>query len=111
MTAVSKKMSKQQRHEYKIRWQTVDGMRLAQEVFHRLAAGKALHDLKMSEHNNRVDLRGIFAPQDSKEKMAPFRNWSLQKLSGQLTFKNVHFEGIDFSGAQLANLRFFNSKI
>lgn len=93
------------------RWKTADGLRLAEEVFHRLATNKPLHDLKLGEHNKRVDVRGICAPEVSKAKMPPFRNWSLQKLSGQVTFKNVHFEDMDFSGAQLAHLRFFNSRI
>jgi|SRR5579864_127652 len=93
------------------RWRSDDGARLAKELFQRLAANRSLHDLGLGEYDGRLDLRGIPAPEVRKEELPPFRTWSLQKLSCQLIFRNVHFDGIDFSQSQLKHLGFFNSTI
>ena len=93
------------------RWRTAEGSELSKEVFQRLMANKPLHDLKLGECNNRVDLRGICAPEISKKDLPPFRNWALQRVSGNIILQKAHLEGIDFTGAKLAHLRFFNSRI
>ena len=93
------------------RWKTVDGMRLAREVFERLTAGQPLHDLKLGEHEGRIDLRGIHAPEVTFKEIPPSRNWSLQKLHGCLELRNIRLDGIDFSGSWLKYFRFFDSQI
>ena len=76
----------QNRQTSSMRWQTPDGSRLAREVFERLIAGVPLSDLQLGEHEGRIDLRGLRAPEVIKEKLPPFRNWSLQKLKGASEF-------------------------
>lgn len=97
--------------EISSRWLIAEGLQLRNEIFHRLVANKPLHDLKLGEFNKRIDLRGICVPEVSEHELPPFRNWRLQRLSGHLTFKNAVLEGMDFTGAKLPHLRFFNSRI
>ena len=94
-----------------MRWQTPDGSRLAREVFERLIAGVPLSDLQLGEHEGRIDLRGLHAPDVIKEQLPPFRNWSLQKLKGALEFRNARWDSMDLSGSHLKYARFFDSQI
>lgn len=97
--------------DYRIRWTAPDGRQLSKEVWRRLVARVSLHDLKVGEHEGRIDLRGISVPEVTKEELPPFRNWDLYRLRGQLEFRNVSFEDMDFSESTLKYLRFFNSRI
>ena len=107
----STEMTTTQSNDKKGRWQTNHGKQLAQEVWRRLAGGESLRDLAIPEYEARLDLRGISVPEVTKEELPPFRNWGLHKLHGPLEFRNVHFDGIDFTGSDLAHVQFFNSKI
>jgi uncharacterized protein YjbI with pentapeptide repeats len=93
------------------RWQTPAGAKLAREVFKRLVVGQSLSDLNLGQYEGRVDLRGIRAPQVTKEELGSFRGWSVEKLQGYLEFRNVRFENLDFSRAELRYCRFFTSRI
>jgi uncharacterized protein YjbI with pentapeptide repeats len=93
------------------RWASVEGARLVACVFERLLAGKTLADLQLSEFNGRLDLRGIKAP--PKEHLDPFlfRDWVISRVKQPLQFRQVLFRGIDFSGADLSHVQFFDSQI
>lgn len=104
-------MSKLKDPDYKNRWQTAEGKLLAQETWKRLAKNASLHGLELGEYRNRVDLRGIAAPEVSKEELPPFHRWPLHRLSGYQELRNVHLEGLDFSDSSLEHLHFFYSEI
>jgi uncharacterized protein YjbI with pentapeptide repeats len=104
-------MKKQDSRDYKPRWRGAGGQQLAREVWKRLAAGASLHDLGLGEHQGRIDLRGLMAPEVNKEELPPFRNWGLHRLTGYLELKNIQLEGMDFSDAMLAHMRFFHARI
>jgi uncharacterized protein YjbI with pentapeptide repeats len=91
------------------RWQTSEGAKLASEVLRYLADGASLHALGLAEHEGRIDLRGLRAADVRKVELPQQSFRSVRKLEGQLEFRNVHWEGLDLSDAQLSHFRFFNS--
>lgn len=93
------------------RWETPDGEQRAEEIFARLLSGSRLDDLKLSEYNGRLDLRGITAPLPERLKTFEKRGWVVAQLSGLLTFEGVKLTDLDFSGARLESFRFFNSMV
>lgn len=95
----------------RLSWSRPDGQQLAKEVWSRLATRESLRDLRLLEHEGRIDLRGISVPEVTKETLPSFRTWDLYKLRGQVELKNVSLEDIDFSESMLKHIRFFNSKI
>lgn len=64
--------------EVSSRWLNAEGLQLRNEILQRLAANKPLHDLKLGESNNRIDLRGICVPEVSEQELPPFRDWRLR---------------------------------
>ena len=98
-------------HTDVIRWQTPEGLRLAQEIFARFAAGKALDDLRLGEHDGRVNLRGLCVPETIREKLPAFRKWDVYKVRGQVRFNGAHFEGLDLGHSELEYLHLLNSRI
>jgi len=95
------------KNQLRDRWRTPEGALLTQEVFRAFLAGEDFHGLNLGEHEGRVDLRGLAAPE--VRKLPP--GTSIHLLEGQLVFKSIRFENLDLSGARLNHFRFFNSTI
>lgn len=91
------------------RWKTSVGEQRAEEIFARLLSGSRLDDLKLSEHDGRLDLRGIAAPLPERIKTFEKKGWVVAQLGGLLTFEGAKLADLDFSGARLESFRFFNS--
>jgi uncharacterized protein YjbI with pentapeptide repeats len=91
------------------RWQTSEGIELASEVLRYLADGASLHALGLAKHEGRIDLRGLCAADVRKVEPPEQSLRSFRKLEGQLELRNVEWEGLDLSDAQLSHFRFFNS--
>lgn len=93
------------------RWCGRNGEGLADEVFARLIAGKALDDLRLGEHKGRIDLRGIKAPIPTRLRRFEFEGRFFEQLGELLEFRSVSLEGLDFAGAFLDSLRFYQVRI
>lgn len=93
------------------RWSGPEGQSLTEEVFARLLAGRPLDDLKLGEHDGRIDLRGIPAPIPTRLKRYEFEDWFVEEVSGKLEFQSVRLESLDFSQAFLDSLLLFHVKI
>jgi hypothetical protein len=93
------------------RWKTRDGEELAREALARLMVGAPLTDLRLGEHEGRIDLRGIVASKPEILRTAMRSGWAVQQLGGQAVFERVRLEGMDFSGADLQSLRFFETAL
>jgi hypothetical protein len=61
------------------RWKTQDG---EQRVEERLLGGNRLDDLRLTEHDGRVDLRGIAAPAPERLKTFEKEGWVVAELGG-----------------------------
>jgi hypothetical protein len=92
-------------------WRTQDGKERAEEIFGRLLAGSRLDDLRLGEHDGRVDLRGIGAPPPERLKTLEKNGWVIAQLGGLLKFESVKLADLDFSGGLLEGFRFFNTTI
>jgi uncharacterized protein YjbI with pentapeptide repeats len=93
------------------RWQTDDGRVLAEEVVARLLAGRPLKDLRLGEHNGRVDLRGLPMPQPRLLRRFERDGWFIEELGDRLLFKGVRLAGLDLSGSLLDSIRFWDCGI
>jgi hypothetical protein len=78
-------------------WGTQDGKERAEEIFGRLLAGSRLDDLRLGEHDGRVDLRGIGAPSPERLKTLEKNGWVVAELGGLLKFESVKLADLDFS--------------
>ena len=92
-------------------WSTDEGQRLAGEVFVRLRRGRRLSDLGLGTVDGRTDLRGITAAIPRRSRRFQFGRLFVEELSGLVELRDCLIEGIDFGGALLPNLRFFDSEI
>jgi uncharacterized protein YjbI with pentapeptide repeats len=91
-------------------WKTVDGQRLAVEVFTRLASDVSLSDLKLGEHEGRLDLRGFVLPQPAVVRERSIRlpgsgrRARLETFDRQTRLAGVSLDNLDLSGALLKGL-------
>jgi uncharacterized protein YjbI with pentapeptide repeats len=92
-------------------WRTQDGKERAEEIFGRLLAGSRLDDLRLGEHDGRVDLRGIGAPPPERLETLEKNGWVVAELGGLPKFESVKLADLDFSGGLLEGFRFFNTTI
>ncbi len=93
------------------RWRTAAGELLTKEVFGRLVSGKSLSDLRLGEHEGRVDLRGISAPSPVQHDAREEKGWVVQEVGGLVKFQRAQLVDLDFSGGRLESFRFFNTTI
>lgn len=98
-------------NELAARWGTRDGHRLTEEIFGRLLAGRSLSDLRLGEHEGRIDLRGISTPPPSRLEAFERKGWRVRELGGLLKFDGVCLTDLDFRGGHLESLRFFKATL
>jgi len=99
------------------RWRDESGQRLAAQVLDRLVAGAPLDTLPLERHEGRVDLRGFAIPdpevlgegyvaEEGGEARAGLR-W----LGGLVELRGGTVTDVDFTGARLEHLRFFDTTL
>ncbi len=93
------------------RWSAPDGKERAEGIFRRLLAGDRLDDLRLGEHDGRVDLRGIRTPPPERLETLVKHGWVVAELGGLLKFESVKLADLDFSWGLLESLRFFNTTV
>jgi uncharacterized protein YjbI with pentapeptide repeats len=81
------------------------------EVWARLIGGGSLAGLDLPVNGGRVDLRGLVAPDPAVLRQSVTASTELTELDELIVIRATHWRGIDFSGAQLRSLRFFDSAI
>jgi len=97
--------------EIRKRWTSLEGAALAEEVFSRIAARRSLDDLKLGQHNGRVDLRGIALPEPHRSGEVAVGRLTYTTLSGLRELRGVAIDGVDCSDATLPSLRIFDTTI
>jgi uncharacterized protein YjbI with pentapeptide repeats len=80
-------------------------------VWERLLGGKSLEGLDLPMRTGRVDLGGIVVPDPTVMRRYVVASAHVSELGDLLVIRDAHWKGIDFSGARLASLRFFDSTI
>jgi uncharacterized protein YjbI with pentapeptide repeats len=80
-------------------------------IWKRLTAGKSLDDLGVARVGGRLDLRGIVAPAPSFGRKVASPRGHVAELTNLVVLRGVSWNGLDFSGAKLGSLRFFDSVI
>lgn len=93
------------------RWTSREGAPVAQEAIRRLVSGEPLDGLGLASHEGRLDLRGIRLPRPDTTAPRPAGRMMVSKLSGVTQVHGRRWVGIDFGGAKLANLKFFDSSL
>jgi uncharacterized protein YjbI with pentapeptide repeats len=93
------------------RWRTEEGAALAEEVVARLIAGRPLTGLGLGEHEGRVDLRGLPAPQPRRLQRFETQGWFVEQLGDLVKFRGVRLENLDLGGAALESLRFHDAVV
>jgi uncharacterized protein YjbI with pentapeptide repeats len=93
------------------RWRTEEGAALAEEVLARLIAGRPLTGLGLGEHEGRVDLRGLPAPQPRRLQRFETQGWFVEQLGDLVKFRGVRLENLDLSGAALESFRFYDAVV
>ncbi|GIH09242.1 hypothetical protein Rhe02_73090 [Rhizocola hellebori] len=83
------------------RWSGVKGAALAQSVLDQLMHGGDLSGLPIDAHDGRWDLRGISFPKPGKDHT---------RVTG-LEIRNQHWMSMDFAGASMRQIRFFDSEL
>ncbi len=91
------------------RWDTVDGLALTRQIFKRLASGRSLKRLGIAVHDGRLDLRGLSAPATEVGPPRQAAGLTYRQLHGLTEVRGCKLKGVDFSGAMLRDLRFFDS--
>jgi len=98
--------------ELQQRWLTGDGQRLASEVLTRLRKRKSLDRLGLGEHEGRLDVRGLPAPEVVKGREIAFgSNLVGTELRGIVRLDEVRLQGLDFSASQLPFLQIADSEL
>jgi uncharacterized protein YjbI with pentapeptide repeats len=93
------------------RWATPEGQHRAEEAVARLVSGRSLDDFDAGQVDGRVDLRGLPVPVARRLRRFEVAGWFAEELGDLVVVRNARLEGLDLSGAQLQNLRFFGSRI
>jgi uncharacterized protein YjbI with pentapeptide repeats len=93
------------------RWRTPEGEALTKEVFGRLVAHESLVDLKLGEHDGRIDLRGIAAPAPAQLGAHERKGWLVQEVADLVKFEQAQLVDLDFTGGSLQSFRFLNAGI
>jgi uncharacterized protein YjbI with pentapeptide repeats len=93
------------------RWESEEGRRLTAAVIDRLRSGRALDDLPLERHDGRLDLRGFVLPQPTRSNRRQVGRYFVQDLDELLELSERTLERIDFAGAVLDHLRFFECRI
>ena len=97
--------------ELRKRWRGEEGRERSEEAIARLLAGERLDGLGLGEHEGRVDLRGLTAPQP--ERLRRFEKFGIffEQLGDMIEFRDARLEGLDLSAAVLDYLVFFHTAI
>jgi uncharacterized protein YjbI with pentapeptide repeats len=93
------------------RWRSETGAALADEIVARLLAGRDLDGLGLGEHEGRVDLRCMPAPEARRLERFEALGWFVEKLGDLVVFRGVRLARLDLSGAQLQSLRFHDVSV
>jgi Pentapeptide repeats (8 copies) len=93
------------------RWLSPDGATLAEDVTARLVGGRSIKELGLDVHEGRLDLRYLPLPAPQRLKRFETLGWFVEELGDLVTLRDAHLGGIDFSGAELSNLRCFGVAI
>ncbi len=80
---------------------------LAARIWSRLATGQSLTDLGLPTIDGRVDLRGLPAPRVSSSE----RGRGIEELHDLTEVRGARWCALNFSGADLESLRFFDARI
>jgi hypothetical protein len=83
----------------------------ATAVWERLVGGKSLHGLDLPLWQGRIDMRSFVAPEPKVTGRYAAANADVTELGGLIAIRGRQWKGIDFSGARLASLRFFDSTL
>ena len=83
----------------------------ATEVWVRLLGGGSLEGLGLPTVAGLVDLRDLVAPEPTVARRYVAASADVTELGDVVVVRGAHWKGIDFSGARLASLRFFDSTI
>jgi uncharacterized protein YjbI with pentapeptide repeats len=85
--------------------------KLATEVWRRLSAGQPLDGLGLGEHNGRLDLREINAPEPDVLRQYSTASTDVTEYGGYLAMRGVHLRRLDFSHAHLGCIRILDSTL
>jgi uncharacterized protein YjbI with pentapeptide repeats len=91
------------------RWLSPDGRSVAADIIFRLFSGEPIFTERVSTHEGRVDLRGFSIPLAEVEQMVHTAGFDLGMANGTFEIRAARWTNLDFSGAKLSNLRFFDS--
>jgi uncharacterized protein YjbI with pentapeptide repeats len=94
----------------KSRWRSEAGARLTTAVLERLRSVRPLEDLPLDRHEGRLDLRGLTIPTPERSRRAQVGRYFVEELDDLLEIAQP-LEQLDFSGAVLDHLRFFEARI
>jgi uncharacterized protein YjbI with pentapeptide repeats len=83
----------------------------AAQVWARLVRGGTLQDLGLSTVGGRIDLRGLNVPEPSVVRQFVTAGAELSELGGLTVIRGGRWQDIDFTKANLNDLRFFDSQI
>jgi uncharacterized protein YjbI with pentapeptide repeats len=81
------------------------------ELWTRLTTGAPLDGLGLATHHGRIDLRDHVAPKPAVVRHRNAGAADVAELGNLIVIRDAHWRGIDFSGASLGSLRFFDSVI
>ena len=93
------------------RWRTADGRTLAAEVLRFLHGTRSDLPVDVGVHDGRRDLRGLALPAPTFGSTLAVGGKTATVMSGLQEFRDVHWQQLDLSHAQLSSLRFFGSVI
>lgn len=93
------------------RWKTADGRTLAGEVLRFLHGTRSGLPKDVGVHDGRCDLRGLALPAPTVGPTLAVGGNTATVMSGLHEFRDVHWQQLDLSYAQLSSLRFFGSVI
>ena len=81
------------------------------EVWARLIGGGSLTGLNLPMNGGRMDLRGLVAPGPAMLRRYVAASAEVTELGELIVIRGAQWRGLDFSGAHLGSLRFFDSTI
>lgn len=85
--------------------------KLQRRIWTALLAGESLDSFALPVRNGRVDLRSLNAPPVDVSPAGRFRAMEIAEMSGMLEVRKVHWRDLDFEGAALQSMRFFDSTV
>lgn len=92
-------------------WKTVEGERLAQAVYSRLATGRGLDDLSLDEHDGRLDLRGFPMPDEQARQAMADKDMISPDQVEMPPIKDFVFADLDFGAADFGELYLFDGEM